>query len=203
MESSKSSGQNGQAQKKNLHIVNGDVVVKKKTSISKVKDSIIAEDFKDVIGVVLEKTVFPWVKKGLHDVLTNTIDMIIYGEISGNKTTPSNVSKISYNGYYNGTKTDSNNYVNLSPNKTLFDDIVYGSMGAAQEVLDSMQDSIETYGNVSIAEMYEIASVDIDRVSVPWTANGYGWKNISSAKIVPCSNPDGYIIRFPRPIPIN
>lgn len=174
------------------------VVLKKKTGLGKFKDSIIAQDFGDVWSVILEKTVIPWVKRGIRDAAVNTINMIIYGDMGEpNKNSFGNVSRVSYDGYYISGKSKESKPTNIATNRALFDDIVFGSYGAAQQVLDEMQDSIDTYHNVSVDEMYEIAGVDRTQVSIPFTLRDYGWTTLAGAKIYPSYNPEGYVIKLP------
>ena len=60
-----------------------------------------------------------------------------------------------------------------------------------------MDELIDTYRAVSVADMYDLAGLSCD-----YTDNKYGWTNISGAK--PVRVRDGrYMLDLPRALPIN
>ena len=64
-------------------------------------------------------------------------------------------------------------------------------MGEARDVLARMDELIDTYGMVSVADLYDLVGI-----SGNYTDNKYGWTNIKSARIVRVR--DGYRIEMPR-----
>ena len=59
-----------------------------------------------------------------------------------------------------------------------------------------MDEIIDTYGIVTIADFYDLAGVTGD-----YTTNNYGWTNIRNAEVVRVR--DGYIIKMPKAMPID
>ena len=59
-----------------------------------------------------------------------------------------------------------------------------------------MDELIETYGSVSVADMYDLVGI-----SCEYTDNKYGWKNIRTAE--PVHVRDGYMLKLPRALPLN
>lgn len=59
-----------------------------------------------------------------------------------------------------------------------------------------MDELISTYKIVSVADFYDLVGVTGN-----WTDNKYGWSDIRSASIVHVR--DGYMIKLPRPLPID
>ena len=59
-----------------------------------------------------------------------------------------------------------------------------------------MQDVIDSYGVVTVADMYDMA-----QLTQPYTSNKYGWMNIRNAEVKRVS--DGYIIKLPKAMPID
>ena len=59
-----------------------------------------------------------------------------------------------------------------------------------------MQDIIETYGFVTVADLYDM--VDL---TPPYTANKYGWTNLRNADVVRIR--DGWIVKLPKAMPID
>ena len=68
--------------------------------------------------------------------------------------------------------------------------------GEAEIVLSRMDELIDTYGIVTIADLYDLAGVTGD-----YTTNNYGWTNIRNAEVVRVR--DGYIIKMPKAMPID
>ena len=58
-----------------------------------------------------------------------------------------------------------------------------------------MDELIETYGIVSVADLYELVGVDGE-----YTDNDYGWTNIRNADVV--RTRDGYLLSLPKAMPI-
>lgn len=61
----------------------------------------------------------------------------------------------------------------------------------AEEILNYMEDLIDEYGFVTVADLYDLVGV-----SGNYTDNKYGWTDISNAEIVRVR--DGYMIKLPK-----
>lgn len=167
---------------------------KKKSEIAKFADVFLQEDIESVKSYILSDVVIPALKKAISDVVTNGIDMLLYGEGgSSKKTTPA--SKVSYRSYYE-RPNERYSKPQSSGKRYNYDDVVLESRGEAEEVLSRMEDLIATYNVVSVADFYDLVDV-----SCHYTDNNYGWTDIRSASIQ--RTRDGYIIRLPRPMPID
>ena len=68
--------------------------------------------------------------------------------------------------------------------------------GEAQDVLDRMDELMDTYGLVRVADLYDLVGITGN-----YTDNKYGWTNIRNAEIVRVR--DGYMIKMPRAVPID
>lgn len=169
-------------EKKVEKVVNGKV--KKK---NKLVDVIFSGDFDSVKNYIIFDVIIPSAKKAISEGM----DMFLYGE-ARNNTKKTNASKVSYRSYYDNSET----YSKTRTSHYDFDDILLESRGEAEEVLFRMDEVIDTYGLVSVADFYELVGVD-----GTYTDNNYGWTNIRTAKVVRVY--DGYIIKLPRPVPLN
>ena len=179
------SNSNKSKEKKVEKVVSGKV--KKK---SKFLDIIFSEDFDSVKDYIIFDVVIPNAKKILSEIVTKGSDMLLYGEARSTKN--SNASKVSYRSYYNSEtpqKTRTSRYS--------FDDILLDSRGEAEEVLFRMEEILDIYGIVSVADFYELVGVN----DGTYTDNNYGWTDLRTAKVVRMY--DGYMIKFPRPVPLN
>ena len=77
-----------------------------------------------------------------------------------------------------------------------YDDIILNSRGEAEDVLMRMDELMETYGLVRVADLYDLVGITGN-----YTDNKYGWTNIRNAEIVRVR--DGYMIKMPRAVPID
>ena len=174
-------------------VVSGPVKIKKKNEFSKFKDVFISEDIANVKSYVFMDVLVPAIKKAISDIITNGIDMILYGD-SGRNRRSSGASKVSYRDYYDRGR-DRRDEPTRSRTGYNYDEIIIDSRGEAEEVLARMDELIETYGIVSVADLYDLVGETCD-----YTANKYGWTNIRNSE--PVRVRDGYILKLPKPLPI-
>ena len=182
-----------QAEKKFNKVVSGPVKVKKKTEMSKVKDVFIAEDASKVKSYIVWDVLVPAIKKAISDIVTNGIDMVLYGE-TGHSRKSSTGSKVSYSRFYDQRSDDRRDAGSRVRTGYAYNDIVYGSRGEAEEVLSLMEEAIDSYGMVSVADMYDMVGE-----TGSYTDNKYGWTSLRIAEVV--RTRDGYIIKLPKAMP--
>ena len=181
------------AEKKVEQVVTG--TVKPKREISKFADVFISKDIGSVKSYILLDVLLPAVKKAVSDIVRNGIDMLLYGEADGSKK-KSVSSKVSYRNFYD--ERDGRRDASQQGWRTgySYDDILFDTRGDAEEVLSRMDELIDMFGIVSVADLYDLAGVTGN-----YTDNKYGWTDISSA--TPARVKDGYILKLPRPMPVN
>lgn len=177
--------------KKIEKVTTGKVKIKKKTGLQKMAGAMFAEDAEKVKSYILMEVLLPTIADGITDVLKKSIDAIFGRKSSGSS---SRSSKVSYRSYYDNP--DNRGTSARAKSVYDYDDIIFNSRGEAEEVLDRMDELVELYGNVSVAEFYDLAGV-----SSEYTSNKYGWTDIHTAKIVRVSG-DGYMIKLPRVQPL-
>lgn len=180
-------------EKKVGKVISGSAKSKKKGEMQKFADVFISEDVSNVKSYIFMEVIVPAIKKAISDVVTNGIDMILYGE-SGKTRRNSTTTKVSYGKYYNGDREPRRN-----PPRTGFDydDIIFENRGDAESVLDAMNEIISQYGVVSVGDLYDLADVSTDN----FTVNKYGWTDIRGCKAKRVR--DGYILELPKATPIN
>ena len=186
--STKANATNTIPEKKIEKVVKGTVKKKRKSEVSKFKDTFISEDISSVKSYILLDVLVPSIKKALSDIVKDGIDMILYGDKQGNK----NSSHVSYRNY------SSNSRQSNRASRTNYDfaDLVFDTRSEAESVLSSMDELIDRYGVVTVADMCDLAGVTCN-----YTDNKYGWMNIASAQVV--HGRDGYIIKMPRAVPVD
>lgn len=175
-------------------VVSGTVKTKKKNEIRKFADVFISEDASNVKSYVFMDVLIPAIKKAISDIVTNGIDMILYGE-TGRTKKNSTASKISYRSYYE-RENDRRNSTPSIRNAYSYDDIIIETRGEAEEVLLRMDELVATYGMVSVADFHELVGITGNYTDVK-----YGWTDIRNASIIRVR--DGYKIKLPRALPLD
>lgn len=178
-------------------VVTNDVKVKKKSGVHKFTDVFISEDVHNVKSYILMDVLVPAIKKAVSDIVTNGIDMILYGGNGGPKKR-TNAGYVSYNRYSDRDYRRDDRSYSTTTTRTgySYEDIVIPTRGEAEEVLSRMDDIISTYGIVSVADFYDLVGVTCN-----YTDNKYGWTNIRNAEVVRLR--DGYMIKLPKALPID
>lgn len=180
---------NPDTEKRAEKIVTGKVKTKPNAK-RKLTDVFISEDAVNVKNYILMDVIVPAVKKAIYDLVVGTLDISLYGGRGSGKR-PS-ADKISYRDYNSMSRQD-NRDMQRSHSVYSYDDIIFSTRGEAEAVLSRMDEIMDEYRMVRVADMYELAGVSGD-----YTDNKYGWTNIRDAKIVKVY--DGYKIDMPRAI---
>lgn len=173
-------------------IISGSAKVKK-NSVRKLTNTFFAEDLNTVTNNLKDEVFIPGLKKLLVNLLKDGVDILFNGSVSrsGNKDRFIG-DRVSYDRFSSGRNSEPIR----TTNRFSYDDIEYESRTDAERVLDSMYATIKRYGWVTVGEMYDMVGR-----TAPFTANNYGWTDISTAYVDRVYG-GGYVIRLPRAIPI-
>lgn len=177
--------------KKVEKVITGQAKLKKKSGVDKLSEVFISEDAKNVKSYIFMDVLVPAIKKAISDIVRDGIDMILYGETRGRKSGGNVVDRVSYNkissGYSSGeSRTRANTAYS-------YEDIILTSRGDAEELLYQMRGTLETYGMVTVADMYDMVGI-----TGKFTDCNYGWTNLDHVDIR--RNRDGYVLDLPRAI---
>ena len=137
----------------------------------------------------------PAIKKAISDIVTNGIDMLLYGE-SGGKRSGSVASKVSYRNYYDQRRDREDPTVQRAKTGYRYDEVVFDTRGDAESVLMRMEEIIEEYGMVAVADLYDLADIKGTHTDFK-----YGWTDLRAA--VPTRVRDGYVLRLPKAMPLS
>lgn len=177
-------------EKKVEKVVSGSVKSKKKNSLQKITNVFVPEDVDDVKSYIFEDIVVPAVKDIILDAVRAFLG--VNGTSRGRSSTS---SKVSYRKYY-----DDRDRRDTAPARTRtgydYDDIILETRGEAEDVLERMEELIDMYQLVSVADFYDLVGV-----SGNYTDNKYGWTNVRNASVVRVR--DGYMIKLPKALPLN
>lgn len=188
--------------KKVEKVTNGKVKTKKKSEVHKFTDIFLAEDVTNVKDYLIGEVLLPAVKKAVSEMVTSGIDMLLYGETRSKKDREKG-SRVSYSSYYKDRdrggydrERDRDRGGRRVRNGYDYDDIILESRGEAEDVLDRMDDLIDSYGIVSVADLYDLVGIQGN-----YTDNKYGWTNLRSADVQRLR--DGYLLKLPKALPLD
>lgn len=180
--------------KKIEKVVSGKVKTKPKSGVTKFTEVFISEDAANVKSYIVMDVLIPAVKKAISDIVRDGIDMILYGD-SKSRRSSSSSSYVSYRDY-SRRDDDRDRFRDSRPRSGYnHDDIILETRGEAEEVLTRMDELIETYGVVSVADLYDLIGKTCE-----YTDNKYGWTNIRNAE--PIRVHDGWMLKLPKALPI-
>lgn len=172
------------------------VVTKKK---NKLLSSFISDDAVSIKDYIMDEFLIPLVQKTICDIFEEIPKTIFYGK-SGRRRS-SNSDRVSYTKYSSRRDRD-RDYRDRDRDRydrrtNIFDstDIVFDSRGEAEKVLAVMDEIMQEYEIVRVADLYDLAGVSCD-----FPANDYGWTNIRNARVVHVR--DGWVIEMPRAVSI-
>lgn len=173
--------------KKIEKVVVGQVKTRKKSGLGNMIGNFVSEDAHHIKSYLFKDIVIPTVKKTISEV----VDMVLFGK---SKRSGSNMPRVSYRSFYDEPRNRYNEESRVSSVYN-YDDIILESRGEAEEVLSQMIEILDTYDNVSVADLYDLVGL-----TGKFTDNRYGWTNLRTAEVVRVR--EGYMLKLPRPTPI-
>lgn len=180
-------------------VVTGKVRTKKKSHVTKFADIFISEDAASVKSYVFMDVLVPAIKKAISDIVTDGIDIILYGGTGHTKkrSSGSNATYVAYRNYSDRDRRDDRRRdEGYRRNRYNFDDLVLESRGEAEDVLDRMDELLDQYSQVTVADLYDLVGITGE-----YTDNKYGWTSLNTARVEPVRG-GGYVLRLPNPMPI-
>ena len=173
-------------------IITGTAKVRK-NNVRKLTDIFISEDAGNVKSYIFGDVFVPAIKKLIVDIIKDSVDMIFNGRVyRGDKRDRFVGDRVSYDRFSSSRNTEPIR----TTNRFTYDDLEFESRAEAEAVLDHMHGVIHRYGFVTVSEMYDMVGR-----TAPFTANNYGWTDISTACVDRIYG-GGYIIKLPRAMPI-
>lgn len=172
--------------------------VKKKKSLKrKFYDVFLGDPSKDAIRYIVNDVLLPAIKSTFYDMITGGLQMRLWGDVSQRRR-PSG-SSYGQNSYVRYDKISYQDQKREPSRRTRamheFDEITFGSKAEAVDIRDSLVDAIDQYGAVTVADFYDLIGTDSNPSDRDW-----GWNNLSAATV--SYTPDGWIINFPKTIPL-
>lgn len=165
-------------------VVTGNVRQRKKSGLAKAGSIFVPGDVESVKSYILMDVLVPSIKRAISDIVCNGISMLLGEPSRGKSGSPG--AKVAYRQYYQDRDDRPRAQAQYS-----YDDIVFETRGDAEEVLYRMEELLERFDVVSVADLFDMAGI-----SCQYTDNKYGWTDLRNAHVERVR--DGYIISLPR-----
>ena len=170
--------------------------VRKKSGFKKFTNAMVASDGGSIKDNIINDIVIPTAKETISNIVKTAVDMIFFGEVRSDRKSRRRSDRVSYRDYYDDRRERRYDRERYRRSAYDFDDVVIETRQKAINVLDNMEDMIDEYGGVSVAEYYEFVGVTANH-----TDYNYGWRDLRPAKVRPVRG--GYIIDFPQVVSID
>lgn len=178
-----------QAEEKKVEkVVTSNVTQHKKSGLSKAASAFLPGDVNDVKSYILTDVLIPSVKRAISDIVCNGINMLL-GEPARKNSSPS--AKVSYRQYYQDRDERRDYNRPRAQAQYSYDDLTFETRGDAEAVLYRMEELLERFEVVSVADLFDLAGV-----SSKYTDNKYGWTDLRAARVL--HGRDGYRLDLPR-----
>ncbi len=181
--------ENALPEKRTEKVTNGVVKQRKKTGLSRAADTFLPGDVNSVKSYILMDVLVPSIKRAISDIVCNGINMLL-GEPNRSRN-GNNGTKVSYRSYYQDRDDKPTYNRPRAQAQYSYDDIIFDNRGDAEAVLDRMEELLDRFDVVSVADLFDLAGI-----SCQYTDNKYGWTDLRSAHVERVR--DGYIISLPR-----
>jgi hypothetical protein len=175
-------------------IVRGKVRTKK-NEVRRFTDVFLAEDISNVKEYIIFDILAPIIKRGFYDLIVSSLDITLFGGRGQNGKRPT-ADKVSYRDYNSMSRRDDRGSSSRTTSGYSYDDIILETRGEAEAVLSRLDEIMEEYQIVRVADLYDLVGITGEH-----TDNKYGWTNIRNAEIERLRD-GGYRIKMPRALPI-
>lgn len=177
-------------------VVVSDVIIQKKSVGRKFKDLFIAADIRTVIHYVATDVLLPAAKNMLWDSLSKGGERMIFGDSAVRRRNFGSGPRITYNNPINrGYEPSSSRYAprpSSEPrgSRHIRDDFLLSTREEAELVLERMNDIIDNYDVVSLADLNDLVGLPTTHVDNKW-----GWSSLGNVQIRQIR--EGFLIDFP------
>lgn len=176
-------------------VVDGEIVVKKRSVGSKIRDILLADDVENVKDYAFSEVIVP----GLKNLIVNSVAMLVLGEVYDDgprrrrrSDRVSYATKFKYDDDDRGRRRRERDRDDEIDDISDFEDIVFKRISDAENVLDEMYDILKEYKYVSIKDYYSLAGRKTSVFDDSW-----GWTDLRGVRVKRIRG--GYIITLSKP----
>lgn len=181
-------------------VVVGEVIVKKKSLGQKIKDTFIEMDIRSVTRYVISEVLIPAARNMIVDASTKGVERMMYGDKGHQRRGYAGGSRFTYNSPVQ--RTDYRSPLTRPPSqlgsphpRAGRNDFILASRDEAATVLERMNDILEMYDVVSVADLNDLVGFPTSYVDQKW-----GWTFLGDTHIRQIR--EGFMIDLPPAEPI-
>lgn len=174
--------------------------VQKKSAIKEALRTFFVQDLPEIAEHLVVNVAIPAAKNAITDMVTQGIQQLLYGEVDPRRRPTSGYTSYSSssrnnrgNSYYRSQ--ESNRRDQRQPKPSNVEDLVFDTRGDAVDVIEYVAESIEEYGQVSVADL--MSSVGIQP---RYTDERWGWTTTDAFEIRQIR--EGWLVSADRPEPL-
>lgn len=186
-------------------VTTGEVVTRKKPLGKRFRETFFQADAKNVGSFVFLDVFIPATKNLIEDIIIQGVERTLHGELrsrsSGTRGALFDNAHIAYNRMSGSSsrqrREEPRGLSRQGRSSHNFDEILLASRAEGVEVVRRLDDLIQRYDVVSVADLYAIVGVEGTFIDEKW-----GWTDLRDADIVRTRG-GAYLLDLPRPEPIN
>lgn len=178
----------------------------------RIMQSFTGDDAQTVGQYVLFDVILPAVKDLIVDAGKEALERAFFGQGSGPRSGGSRRSggssfsgvnnRTNYRSRYPGRNFEDDRDDRRSPrerarNSRGYEDVILETRGDAEEALDALRDHIAEYGDVTVADLYDM--VGYDERSGDYMTRSWGWNDLRDAEVKRLRS-DQYLLDLPPTI---
>lgn len=175
-------------------VVSGPVVRRKKSLGKKFAETFTGDDARSVASYVFLDVMVPAAKSMVSDMVSQGIERLLFGSSSRQNRNHQSNTYISYNNPTGRAgRPDGRREISHRARATHdFDEIILPTREDAENVIDGLQNLIETYGVASVADLYDLLDI-----TGSFTDDKWGWVKLRDASVDRVR--EGYFLNIPKP----
>lgn len=174
--------------------------VQKKSAIKEALRTFFVQDLPEIAEHLVVDVAIPAAKNAITDMVTQGIQQLLYGEVDPRRRPTSGYTSYSrsshdYSGraYYESRRNERREPRQSKP--TNVEDLVFDTRGDAVDVIEYVAETIEQYGQISVADL--MSSVGIQP---RYTDERWGWTTTDAFELRQIR--EGWLVSADRPEPL-
>lgn len=176
-------------------------VARKKTLGTRIKESFTGDDAQTVGGYILFDVVLPAAQQLVVDAFQQGIERLLLGDSRPNRARRQSDRRSGYTSYNRYSDSGPRGYRSEGERHSArathdFDQIILGTRGEAEEVLDCLGDLLEQYEQVTVSDLYRLVGIRGNYMDDRW-----GWTHLRGARTARVR--DGYVLELPAPVDLD
>jgi len=183
-------------------VIVGEVIQKPQGIGHKFRHIFFGGDFKTAARYVAGDVLLPALRNLLVDITTGGIERVVYGDNPSRRRRMTNYGAISNISYNNPLTRDPRHTSRVQlpdqppgpfrPDRRTMDNIILGTRGEAEIVVERLGDILDKYEFVSYGDLMDLLGLPSTPIDQKW-----GWTYLTNVVVRQVRN--GYLIEFPQP----